>query len=157
MGPFLSYNTVRIIFPDLLAWNIFNTGEFVFPLYGLSFFKARSYKPIFSPFVNIFWLKHVSLYTSHILLKISHGLHFSATKIFLTELFLKLKPFVWFGAISSKLKNISSRLEYIFLQNTSKKFKVCIHEKWHLKRLFCFLKKYVYLLNIYIDIYSILW
>ena len=50
--------------------------------------QAWSSKTMFSLFVKIFFLrKHASLYTSHILLWISYGLHFSASKSSMTSSF----------------------------------------------------------------------
>ena len=48
---------------------------------------------MFSPLVNICLPKHVSRYTSHILLSISHGFHFWTTKNLMTDLCSRLKHF----------------------------------------------------------------
>ena len=42
--------------------------------------------PCLTQLSTFFWLKQSSPYTSYILLKISHGLHFSANKYFMTDL-----------------------------------------------------------------------
>ena len=68
---------------------------------------------MFSPFVNIFCLKHAYMYTSHILFYISHGLHFSATKYLKTDLCSNLENFVWLAVI---LNNILKTNAFVWLK-----------------------------------------
>ena len=77
----------------------------------------------------------------------SHGLHFSAAKILMTELCLSLQHRVWFAAILNSLKtNIFVRLEWFLLWTNSKQYRVYIYEKKFWKK--NFLKKnFPYLLN----------
>ena len=69
----------------------------------------------FSPFVNIFCLKHASLYTSYITLSISQGLYFSATK----SLKHSNLPSFW----------IASRQIFFEIRINSKQYKVYIYGK----------------------------
>ena len=76
-------------FIDLFKRNFFFTGESVcLHFMNCILTQARGSKAMFSPFVKIFFflLKCASPYTSCIVLKISHGLHFSATKNLMTDL-----------------------------------------------------------------------
>ena len=67
---------------------------------------------MFCPYVNTFWLKHISPYTSLILLQFSHRLHFSAANNFMTDLCSSLNHSNWFATGLNSLKiNISARLK----------------------------------------------
>ena len=75
----------------------------------LTFFKQ------FCLFSNIFWLKHVSSsYISHILLKISYSLHFSATQILLTDLCSSYKPITNNAEFTFMEKNSEKNFFYLF-------------------------------------------
>ena len=66
--------------------------------------QVYSGKVTFSPFVNIFWQKHVSLYTWPIFQQISLGLLFSANKNLMTDLCSSTAHSVWFTAILNSIK-----------------------------------------------------
>ena len=69
VGPFMTKKTDNMTcFTEWCVKNIFFTWVRVFPLYGLFFTQFHSGKPMFNLFVNICWLKHVSLYKQQILL-----------------------------------------------------------------------------------------
>ena len=53
-------------------------------------FILNSISTFFKQFASILLLKYASLCTSEILLEISHGLFFSATKYFMTDLYSSL-------------------------------------------------------------------
>ena len=92
MDPFMSQD---------LTWSLFFFLSSSFHCYAWYFFLTRESmcvqthdKPMFSPCVKIFFLlKPASLSTSHILLSISHGLHFSATKTLMTDFCSSLEQF----------------------------------------------------------------
>ena len=88
------------------SWTVFST-------------QVRSGKLILSPFVNIFPLRHASPYISHILLEISHGLHFSAAKDLMTDLCSSQEDSIRFATILNCIKtNIFVRRK-IFLPSTN--------------------------------------
>ena len=88
------------LFTDCCPRNVFVTGESVFSLH------ARSTKLRFSPFVNIFLLKHSSLFTSHIPQYMSHSFHFSVTKYLMTYLCSSGEYSIRFATIFKSVKKI---------------------------------------------------
>ena len=100
MGLFISQNNVSMTF----FYRAFRL-ELYFPL-GVSVFLPNGRSFLLKLVVTntclanfVAWLKRASPYTSQILLSVSHGLQFSATKILMTDLCSSLLHVVWFAAI----------------------------------------------------------
>ena len=77
----------------------------------LTFFKQ------FSPFINVFSLKHASPYTSRILQEILHGLQFSATKNFMTDLYSYLEHYLICPHFEKPQNKYFSKIKIIFAIN----------------------------------------
>ena len=90
MAPSISQKTVSMtFFTDCYSRNIFFTTESVFSLHGLSFqLWLEVAQPYLVHLSIFFWRKRVSLNSSHILLLISHGLHFQANTTLMRDLCL---------------------------------------------------------------------
>ena len=114
----MSQETVSMtFFTDCFTENFFFTRQCVsIPLTVFLIWTCNG-KSMFSLLINIFWWKHTSPYTLHILQQILHGLHFSVSKNLIIDFWSSLEHSVLFATILNRLKrNIFMRLKYLLNQ-----------------------------------------